>query len=106
MDRGGAGIARGCGIAAVGFQMSQGRAVVELAGDRGPGSMAGDVAADVCGGDADHAAEYRDDGVVDVMIAETACPGREEVDVSTSLAVQHGRLSRLDGLPDFDGLTL
>jgi hypothetical protein len=44
--------------------------VVELAGDGGPAAVAGDVAADVGGGDAGLGAQRRDDRVVDVVLGD------------------------------------
>jgi hypothetical protein len=61
--------------------------VVELAGDGGPGPVAGDVAADVCGGDAGLAAEHRDDGRVDVVLGDPAgAVGEQEVGVRSARA--------------------
>ncbi len=66
--------------------------VVEPAGDRGPGPVAGDVAADVGRGDTGLAAEHRDDRRVDVALGDPAGP------------VGELRLGGSDGLPCLDGL--
>jgi hypothetical protein len=87
--------------------------VVELAGDGGAGAVAGDVAADIGGGDTGLGAQRRDDGVVDVDLGHGLGADREQhVHMLFGLAVQSFRLAgpqrlpRLDGLPDdrVDGL--
>ena len=79
--------------------------VVELRRDRGPGTVAGDLPADVSGGDSGLRAEHRDDGVVDVLLGDAAGPEREqEVGLLGGLAVEHLRLGRADLLPGLDGL--
>ena len=75
-----------------GLQLEQGHrllGVVELAGDRGAGPVAGDVAADVGGRDAGFGAERRDDRAVDVGLGDRVrADGEEQVDVLAGLAVQ------------------
>ena len=87
--------------------------VVELAGDRRAGPVAGDVAADVGGGDAGFGAERRDDGAVDVSPGDrVGADGEQQVGLLSGLAVGAGRLGGpqrllcLDGMADdrVDGL--
>ena len=67
--------------------------------------MAGDVAADVCGGDAGLAAEGGDDPVVDVALIDPAgADGEQEVHSLAGLVVGHLRLRGPHGLPCLDGL--
>ena len=69
--------------------------VVELAGDGGPGPVAGDVAAHVGGRDAGLGAQRRDDRVVDVIPGDRlGADGEQHVHVLTGLAVQRGLAGR------------
>jgi hypothetical protein len=79
--------------------------VVELACDRGSGSVAGDVASDVGGWDAGLAAKHRNDGVVDVVGGEPAgSDGEQQVDPLAGAPVQQSRLGWPGGLPGVEGL--
>ena len=67
--------------------------------------MAGDVAADVGGGDAGLGAQRRDDRVVDVVLGDGLGADREQhVDALAGLAVQPLRLVGPQRLPGLDGL--
>jgi hypothetical protein len=71
------------GMSEPGLQLEQRHrflGVVELAGDGGPGPVAGDVAPDIGGGDACLAAEQGNDRVVDVVLVDPAGPGGEPAD--------------------------
>ena len=95
-------------VAEPGLQLEQRHrllGVVELAGDRGPGPVAGDVPADVGGGNAGLAAEHRDDRVIDVGGGDLPGPeGEQQVDELAGAAVGELRLGGADGLPGVEGL--
>src|SRR6202011_4330642 len=60
--------------------------VVELAGDGGAGAVAGDLAADVGGGDTGFSAQRRDDRVVDVDLGDgLGAHAKQHVDVFAGL---------------------
>ena len=91
-----------------GLQLEQGHrflGVVELAGDRGSGCVAGDVPPDISGGDAGLVAKHRDDRVVDVVAAEPAgSDSEQQVDPLTGAPVQQPRLGRPGSLPGVEDL--
>lgn len=103
-------VLRGLGraVSEPGLQLEQGHrflGVVELAGDRGPGPVAGDVPADVGGRDAGLAAEHGDDRVVDVGRGYSPGPEAEQqVHLLGGPGVDERGLGWPDGLPGVDGL--
>jgi hypothetical protein len=67
--------------------------------------VAGDVPADVRGGNAGLAAEHRDDRLVDVGGGDFPCPeGEQQVDLLAGAAVGELRLGTADGLPGVECL--
>ena len=79
--------------------------VVELAGDGGAGTVAGDPAPHVAGGDAGLGAQCGNDRAVDVAAGNRlAADGEEHVDVFAGFAVDRGQLCGSRGLPGLDGL--
>ena len=80
--------------------------VVELAGDRGPRPVAGDVAANVGGRDTCFGAQRRDDRAVDVVLRDgVTADGEQDVDVLAGLAVQRLGLRGPDLGPRLEGLS-
>ncbi|WP_435271422.1 hypothetical protein [Streptomyces sp. 1222.5] len=90
------------------LQLEQGHGllgVVKLAGMVGTGPVAGDVAANVGGGNAGFPAEHRDDRPVDVVLGGPAgAKGEHEVRALVRLRVEDGGLVGADRLPGLDRL--